>query len=204
MPRTEPGTVCMQSICFTTQLWIMSISQALPVWTFDRTFPSLLSIWGQWSATTGAAFFAAPGPPSSPPHHPQFSSPDIAGLGLVDNKQVAMHLIDEFRGHPAQWHPQLVSRDKIVILPSMQGKARSRQTGTKETALCISSTQPASLLIPASFPTNKETCKTHCWLMEKHGLLHYTNFFNFSHSFHLHHPVITALYHSVHLQHVCS
>ena len=60
-------------------------------------------------------------PPCPPP-----CSPDVAGLGLVHDEQVAVHLVDELRRNPAQRHPQLVGRHKVVVLPSMQGQYEKR------------------------------------------------------------------------------
>lgn len=68
---------------------------------------------------------AAPFPPPRP------CSPDVAGLGLVHDEQVAVHFVDELGCDPAQRHPQLVGSHKVVVLPSMQGQYEKRTSNLR-------------------------------------------------------------------------
>lgn len=71
--------------------------------------------------------------------------PHVAGLGLIHHQQVRVHLIHQLRRDPAQRHPQLVSRHKVVLLLA-SGVVSPRQAAGAGPAFQPAQPSPAHLL----------------------------------------------------------
>lgn len=66
-------------------------------------------------------------------------SPHVAGLGLVHHQQVAVHLVHQLWGDPAQRHPQLVGGHEVVLLRHV---GRRHPPGPRPPALPLRPAQP--------------------------------------------------------------